>query len=141
MVSVEFSACLLGVLLLFVVPLNWLSAAFFAAAFHEVCHIGMILLCGGRIHGFHIGIRGAKLDVSALDTFRELICAAAGPAGSFLLLVTAAFFPRLAVCGFIQGCFNCLPFVPFDGGRILRCIWVLWIQRKRPCKQTRIGVQ
>ena len=89
MLSVELSALLLGALLLLVVPLNWLSAAIFAAAVHELAHIAMILLCGGRIYGLRIGAAGARLDVEDLGPFREGLSAAAGPLGSFLLLLAA----------------------------------------------------
>ena len=141
MVSVDFPVYLFGVLLLLLVPLNWLIPALLGAVIHEAAHLGMILLVGGRVYGVRIGIRGAKLQVSTLEPHRELLCAAAGPAGSFLLLLLAPRFPRLAICGFFQGCFNCLPVLPLDGGRVLRCLRLLWVQRKRPCKAGKIGVQ
>ena len=121
-VSVEFSALLMGALLLLLVPLNWLSAAFFAAVIHEAAHAAVICFCGGRIYGLRIGASGARLDVGPLGVVQELLCAAAGPVGSFLLLILATRFPRLAICGFVQGCFNCLPVLPMDGGRVLRCL-------------------
>lgn len=130
MVSLDYSACLFGAMLLFLVPLNWLSAAFFAAVFHELCHIAAVFLCGGSVYGLRIGIRGAELDVGQLSPPQEVLCAAAGPLGSFLLLMMAGRFPRLAICGFFQGCFNCLPVLPMDGGRLLQGILGMIAPRK-----------
>lgn len=141
MICVEFPVYLFWVLLLFLVPLNWLSAAFFAALIHEMFHITAIMLCGGKIRGIKIGIRGTVISLDPLNPLKELLCAAAGPTGSFLLLLLALRFPRLAICGFFQGCFNCLPVLPLDGGRVVRSLRVLWVQRKIPCKEMKIGVQ
>lgn len=141
MICIDFSVYLFLTLLLLLVPLKWLLAAIFAAAIHELFHVFVIRLCCGKIHSIHIGLRGAKLDIAPLSPVMELLSAAAGPVGSFLLLMLAAWFPRLAICGFFQGCFNLLPIYPMDGGRVLRCIRDLWIRRKIPCKEPRIGVQ
>ena len=141
MICVEFPVYLFWVLLLFLVPLNWLSAAFFAALVHEMFHIAAIMLCGGKIRGIKIGIHGTVISLDPLNPLQELLCAAAGPTGSFLLLLLAPWFPRLAICGFFQGCFNCLPVLPLDGGRVVRSLRVLWVHRKIPCKERIIGVQ
>ena len=53
---------------------------------------------------------------------KQMICILAGPAGSLLLLLTAEYLPRLALCGLVQGLFNLMPLHPLDGGRALRCI-------------------
>lgn len=129
-------ACLAGALLLLTVPLQWLAAALTAAAVHELCHVLAIRLTGGKIHGFHIGLRGAVLDTSPMGDRQEFFCALAGPIGSFLLTFLFRRFPRLALCGFVQGFFNLLPLWPMDGGRILRALL-----RKKPCKRCQIRVQ
>ena len=108
-------------LLLLVLPLRWMIAAICAAGFHELCHIAAIYLCGGRIGSMRITQRGASLDMAMLPWRRELICALAGPVGSFLLLFAAELWPRLAVCALFHGLYNLLPIYPMDGGRILRC--------------------
>lgn len=113
--------------MLLVLPLNWLSAAFFAALFHELCHIAGVYLCGCKIVGFHISFGGAAIETEPMDTGRTLLCTLAGPVGSFLLLSLHRYFPRLALCAGVQGLFNLLPVYPLDGGRILRCLLsLLW---------------
>ena len=107
--------------ILLTVPLPWILAAVLAALFHEFCHIAVILILGGKIHGFMLYPGGAVLEVSDLNPGRELLSAAAGPAGSFLLMIFVSSFPRLCVCGLIQGLYNLLPIYPLDGGRILSC--------------------
>lgn len=108
----------LGMLLL---PLRWLLAAITAAAFHEACHILAIRLCGGVVEGMAVDTRGAVLAVSPMSRLRELLCALAGPLGSFLLVLTARWTPAIALCGLAQGLYNLLPVYPLDGGRALRC--------------------
>lgn len=119
LLSVDASAFFLAAFLLLILPLNWLAAAFVAALFHELCHCGAICLCGGRILRVHVGLGGTIMEATPLAAFQEVISALAGPCGSLLLLLTAGWFPRLAVCGLIQGLFNLLPVFPLDGGRIL----------------------
>lgn len=121
MVRAEVSAYFLGALLLLTLPLNWLLAAVAAAAFHELCHILAVLLSGGRIFGVRIGVGGAVIETSPMTRGRELVCSLAGPVGSLLLVLACRRFPRLAICGFLQGVFNLLPVFPLDGGRVLRC--------------------
>ena len=60
------------------------------------------------------------MELGCLSPVRELLAAAAGPVGSLSLMLMGRFFPRLALCGLVQGLFNLLPIYPLDGGRILR---------------------
>ncbi len=108
-------------LLLLTVPLRWLCAAVCAAAFHEFCHWLVIRLSGCRVLSLRIGIGGAAIDTGAMGNRQELLCALAGPMGSLALLGLCHSFPKLALCGGVQGIFNLLPVYPLDGGRILRC--------------------
>ena len=109
-------------LLVLLLPLDWLLAAFLAAAFHELCHAAAILLLDGKIYGLKIGLGGASLETGCLSGRAEFFSAAAGPMGSFFLLLLCHVFPKLAICGLIQGLYNLLPVYPLDGGRLLRCI-------------------
>lgn len=117
---------LTAVLLLFL-PLKWLLAAVFAAAIHEAGHLIVIAVVGSGVNGIRIDARGIRIDTIVMQTWQEWICAAAGPAASFSLLFLSHMFPRLSVCGVIQGVFNLLPVFPSDGGRMLRCIlrWMI----------------
>ena len=129
-------------LLCLMVPLNWLFAAFLAAAFHELCHILAVQAFGGQIRDIRLGGKGAVLDAAPLSPGRALAAIMSGPAGSLSLCLLAPLFPRLALCGIVQGLFNLLPVYPLDGGRALACLsemlfppelagkichWVKWI--------------
>lgn len=126
LLRVDSAVWVLGALLLLTVPLNWLLAAFAAAAFHETCHALAVKAVGGKVWGLKLGIGGAEMATSPLSHREELLCALAGPVGSLSLLLLCRQFPRLALCGACQGTFNLLPLFPLDGGRILRCMAPKW---------------
>lgn len=112
--------CVALALTLLVLPLPWVAAAVLAAAVHELCHYLAIAALGGQVGRIAVGSGGAAMELGCLSPVRELLAAAAGPVGSLSLMLMGRFFPRLALCGLVQGLFNLLPIYPLDGGRILR---------------------
>ena len=121
MIRVQPSACILMAALLLLLPLNWLIAALLAAAVHELGHLAAIHAYGSRPEFLSVGGFGAQIHTGPLDNRAEFFCAAAGPAASLFLLSLCRFFPKLALCGAVQGMFNLIPVHPMDGGRILCC--------------------
>jgi len=117
-------------LLLLIIPFPWLCAALLAAVWHETAHIAIIFILGGRVQKIVISVRGTKICAYIPSVQRELLCAIAGPAGSFLLVFLCHTFPRLALCGIIQGLFNLIPIYPLDGGRILYCLFSIFLPEK-----------
>ena len=121
MIRVQPSACILMAALLLLLPLDWLIAALLAAAVHELGHLAVIHAYGSRPEFLSVGGFGAQIHTGPLDNRAEFFCAAAGPAASLFLLSLCRFFPKLALCGAVQGMFNLIPVHPMDGGRILCC--------------------
>ena len=113
---------LLLVLLLLVLPVQWMIPAILSAVFHESCHMLAIRCMGGEVIQIRIGSGGIQMEMHGMNALRELVCAFAGPAGSMLLVLTRKLYPQLAACALIHGLFNLIPVYPLDGGRILRCI-------------------
>lgn len=98
--------------------LSWL----FAVVIHECSHILVIRILRKRIIRIHVGMTGMKIYTEPLSHTQELLCAAAGPAGSLLLLFVMKWMPLAALFGTVQGLYNLLPLYPMDGGRILRIL-------------------
>ena len=103
-------------------PLTWIISFFLAVVVHELFHVAAIYLVGGKVKGISVLPAGVLLEAEGIEGGREILCALAGPCGSFLLVFLARVSPGLALCGFVQGVFNLLPVYPLDGGRALRSI-------------------
>lgn len=124
---------LLGVLLLAAsLRVLWWFAV--ACLVHELGHICVIRLLGGRVNGVELTGFGAVLHVRRrrLPTYWEE-CAAAlgGPASSLLLALGAGVWGRafgsgdaflLSGLSLALAIFNLIPAGPLDGGRILRAV-------------------
>lgn len=122
---------LLGALGLLILPLNWFVGAVAAAVFHEVFHLFAVYALGGRVTTVTVGVRGAEMEIGPISPEKELICALAGPAGSFLMVIFRRWAPVLSVCGMLQGLFNLLPLYPLDGGRALFCYLTLLLNEDK----------
>lgn len=107
--------------LILLLPLRWLAAAISAAAVHELSHFLAVRILGGRVSRLTIHPTGAKMRISALSPWREMVAALAGPCGGLLLLCFAQQIPLTALCALIHSIWNLLPIYPLDGGRALRC--------------------
>lgn len=114
-------------MMLMLLPLRWCLAAAAAAVFHELCHLATLRICGGQAGVIRIGPSGTLIETSPLPPWKAVLCSLAGPAGSFLLLLTARWIPRIALCAAMQGAYNLLPLQPLDGGHTLRVLadWLL----------------
>lgn len=108
--------------LLLLLPLDWLISALFAAIFHEVCHMFVLLFLGGKIRKIRIFLTGCVMESTAPGDWQAVCSILAGPAGSLLLLLLSGTAPKIAVCGLLHGLYNLLPILPLDGGRILQLL-------------------
>lgn len=119
-VEVRTGAILAGALTVLILPLSLLLSFVIAGAVHEYCHWLALRWRRVRIYKISIGPFGASMETEPMDPGREVLCALAGPMGSFLLGAGYRLFPEIALCALLQGTFNLLPVYPMDGGRILR---------------------
>lgn len=122
-ITISPGFCFLWALCLLILPLRWATGAFLAALVHEAAHWCAVYLLGGQVFSINLRGHGAVMEASPMTSGKEALCALAGPAGSFLLVLLAEYFPEAAVCALVQGCYNLLPIYPLDGGRIIRCLF------------------
>ena len=129
LVDFSFSACIWGCLLLLLAPFDLVFSFYAAAVIHEFCHILALRFFHIPIYSITLGIGGAVIRTAPLHPKQEFLCAAAGPAGSFLCVLFFRTFPLVGVFCLIQGIYNLLPIYPMDGGRMLRCFCQIFCPR------------
>lgn len=110
------------IILLFLIPLQWLIAWLIAMAFHEFCHWIAVRLCGGNIDLLMIGIGGIDMRCGLLTDRKRLLCLLCGPLSGFILAAFGLWFPKIAICGWVLSIYNLLPVLPLDGGRVLQIL-------------------
>ena len=119
-IEVQTGAIFAAALALLILPLSFFLSFLIAGGVHECCHWLALRWTGTRVYRISIGPFGAVMETPPMEPGREVVCALAGPMGSFLLVPFYHVFPEAALCALVQGCFNLLPVYPLDGGRILR---------------------
>lgn len=102
-------------------PGSWLISAWFAALFHEICHLAALIFLRHPVRRIILSASGAEIATEPMRPSHELICALAGPLGGMSLLLFVKQWPMVAVCAWIHSLYNLLPIYPSDGGRALRC--------------------
>ena len=134
--DLSVSCCVYYALLLLLLPLDLVLSAVAAAMVHELFHLLVLRMLHIPVLQIRLHVGGAIIRTLPLPPVQELLCAAAGPAGSFFCLLLIHRFPLFALCGGVQGLFNLLPLYPLDGGRILRCIGLIFCPVYEPalCK-------
>lgn len=122
MVRIEGRTWLLWAAWILLLPAKWIICSTVAALVHEAFHLISIFVVGGKVRSITIGPSGVIIEAIEISGYREVICALAGPAGSFFLAGMIPRFPLLGFCGLVQGLFNLLPIYPLDGGRAMKCL-------------------
>lgn len=119
-----------GFLLLFGV-LFWLDEGvgllpwgLLACLLHELGHIVVAAVFGGRVENLSLTVVGAELRISygvPLSYAKDSLVALAGPAANLLAggLFAALSWGLASVLSLAVGIFNLLPILPLDGGRVV----------------------
>lgn len=119
-VRVSSGFFIVSAILLLTLPLQWAAALFLSSLIHEVCHLFALKLTGVSVCGLRLTAGGAYLQTAEMSPLQESVSALAGPMGALLLLLTARWMPRTAICAAIQSAYHLLPLYPLDGGRVIR---------------------
>lgn len=121
-VSIKPNTYIFVVLLLLLLPIEWVVAWLLAIAFHELGHYLTVKLLGGQVYQLTIGLGGADMECSTLPDRKRLLAILGGPLGGILLIFLGKWLPRLAICSFILSIYNLFPMLPLDGGRALQIV-------------------
>ena len=115
---------LLGVLFWMDEGVGLLPWGLLACLLHELGHIAMAAVLGGRVERLSLTAVGAELRISyasPLGYFQESLVALAGPAANLLAggLFSVLGWGVAAALTLAIGAFNLLPILPLDGGRVI----------------------
>lgn len=120
--TVQPSAVIFLALAVLVLPLQWVAAWCVSTAVHEAGHLLAAKLLSVRVCGIEFGTGGARIKTEPMAPTQELLCSMAGPMCGGTLILLGPWFPRLAICAFLQTAYNLLPLGHLDGSRILRSV-------------------
>ena len=120
LIYIEPMVCISIAVMLLIVPATWVVSWLCAVLLHEFLHCLSLYLLGYHIYEIQFCGAGASITSAPMTTFHMILCAAAGPFGSLIVLPFSKIVPKLALCVLIQSTFNLLPIYPLDGGRILQ---------------------
>lgn len=114
---------LLGVLFWLDDGVGLLPWGLLACLLHELGHITVAAVQGGRVDGLSLTVVGAELRIGydvALNYIQDGLVALAGPAANLLAggLLTALGWGMAAAISLAVGAFNLLPILPLDGGQV-----------------------
>lgn len=100
---------------------NRMILCFAAALLHELGHLVMMLMFGIEVRGVSLRLFDVRIEADSPPGFISDLCVTlGGPAVN--LLLSAVFIPAGGFFGYTNlalGCFNLLPVISLDGGRLL----------------------
>ena len=103
---------------------NRMIACFLAAVLHELGHMLMMLFFGVEVRGVSLRLFDIRIEADSPRCMRDDLCITLG--GILVnLLLAAAFVPFGRFFGYANlamGCFNLLPVMTLDGGRLLQIL-------------------
>lgn len=121
-VSIKENVYIYFVIILFLIPFQWLFAWLIAVCIHEFSHWLSVRLLGGKVYSLEIGMAGANMVCETLSKPKQILSVLSGPIGGFIIVLTGTRFPRLALCSWVLSVYNLLPLLPLDGGRALQIL-------------------
>lgn len=131
MISISPIACIILALSAVLLPLSWVSAWFLAMLLHEAGHLLAVRICQSKIYKIDFKFSGAIIASEPMTNCCRLCCTLAGPAFGLLFIFVRKWFPILAICGCLQSSFNMLPLLNLDGGNVLRCILLFFLDEQQ----------
>ena len=121
-VDIKPNTYLYLVILLFLLPIEWLLAWLMAMVVHEFSHWLGVKLCGGKVLELSASIGGIQMQSTPLTDRKRLFSILSGPFGGLLLASLGRWFPRMALCSWVLSVYNLLPLLFLDGGKALEII-------------------